>query len=119
MATGKLPDQIRFDFVRSPFFRVVHSNGAWGGITPLKEFSVTFYSERLSPPKHITHELTPEGLGPEVDRAETTSIQREFEVEVLMSMQEAIKLHSWLGTKIEEWRKIGPSIAHDISSEAQ
>ena len=94
MTTSKRPEQITFDFVRSPFFRVVHSNGAWGGITPHQELSVTFYSERLSLPHHITHELTPKGLGPEVSRAVKTNIQRECEVEVLMSMEEAVNLHT-------------------------
>ena len=118
MTTSKRPDQITFDFVRSPFFRVVHSNGAWGGITPHQELSVTFYSERLSLPHHITHELTPKGLGPEVSRAVKTNIQRECEVEVLMSMEEAVNLHTWLGDKIEEWRKVGLSIPQDNPPEA-
>ena len=118
MTTGKLPDQIRFDFVRSPFFRVVHSNGAWGGITPHQELSVTFYSERLSLPRHITHQVTQGGLGPEISRDSTKNIQREYEVEVLMSMNEAVNLHQWIGVKIEEWRKIGLSIPQDDSPKA-
>ena len=119
MTTRKRPEQITFDFARSPFFRVVHSNGAWGGITPHRELSVTFFSERGSLPRSIIHSVTPEGgLGPEIDRESATNIQRECEVEVLMSMDEAVNLHRWIGAKIEEWRKVDLSIPQNDSSEA-
>ena len=118
MSTRKRPERIRFDYVRSPFFRVVHSNGAWGGITPRQELSVTFYSERESPPRQITHQVTPQGgLGREVSREGTNGIQREYEVEVLMSMEEAVNLHRWIGDKIDTWRKVALSIPKDNSPE--
>ena len=106
MSTDSYGEEVTFDYERSPFFRVVHSNGAWGGITPRQELSVTFYSERRAPPQSVTHKLTPEGrLGSEIRRDESSHIQRECEVEVLMSMDEAESLHRWIGEKIEEWRK--------------
>ena len=118
--TENRPDRVKFHYVRSPFFRVVHSNGAWGGITPQQELSVAFYSQRFLPPQQITHELSPEGqLGAEIERDVTEGVQREFEVEVLMSMQEARNLHQWLGTKVEEWNNINrganQSPSQDIS----
>ena len=106
MTSNRNGEEITFDFVRSPFFRVVHSNGGWGGITPREELSVTFYSERQALPQHVTHQVTPEGLGSEMSREGTGNIHRECEVEVLMSMEEAVNLHRWLGAKIEEWRKV-------------
>ena len=111
------PDHVTFDFVRSPFFRVVHSNGAWGGITPRQELSVTFYSERFSLPSQVTHAVLSDGLGAEISRDSTKNIQRECEVEVLMSMTEAINLHKWIGAKIEEWRKIGIGFSSDDARE--
>ena len=110
MARRKNPERIAFDFVRSPFFRVVHSNGAWGGITPQGELSVTFYSERSAPPRRITHELTSEGLGREVSRDGGSNVQREYEVEVLMNMREAISLHQWLGRHIDTWQTLSTGI---------
>ena len=105
--TENEPDRVKFHFVRSPFFRVVHSNGIWGGITPQLELSVTFYSQRFLPPQQVTHQLTPEGqLGTEIERDVTEGVQREFEVEVLMSMQEARNLQRWLGAKIDEWQNL-------------
>ena len=103
MAKGKRPSRVTFDLVRSPFFRVVHSNGAWGGLTPRRQLSVTFYSERNSVPRQITHEITTDGkLGPVVSRDTTDNVRRELEVEVMMDMEEAVSLHAWLGTKIDE-----------------
>ena len=58
------------------------------------------------------------GLGPEISRDNTTNIQRECEVEVLMSMEEAVSLHTWLGAKIDEWRKVDLSIPQDNPPEA-
>ena len=116
MSAKKRPERISFDFVRSPFFRVVHANGAWGGITPHQELSITIFSERRSLPRKVTHQVTSEGeIGPEISRDAPDSIQRECEVEVLMSMSEAVSLHQWIGTKIEEWRKIDLSIPRDNS----
>ena len=114
MTAMNRPEQITFDFTRSPFFRVIHSNGAWGGLTPRKELSVTFFSERMALPQRITYSLTPEGgLRPEIGRDDTESVHRECEVEVLMSMEEAVSLHQWIGTKIDEWRKVSLSIPKD------
>ena len=118
------PERVKFEFIRSPLFRVVHSNGVWGGLTPRGELSMAFFSERKSPPKSVTHEITPEGgLGPEVSRdvsrlGQSPNVQREWEVEVLMSLDEAENLHRWIGTRIDEWRKIGRSIPQDNPPEA-
>ena len=106
MTNSDNPEQITFDFVRSPLFRIVHCNGAFGGLTPRQELSATFFSERGPIPQHITHELGSDGLGPEISRETTPNIQRECEVEVMMSMEVAVSLHGWLGAKIEEWRAI-------------
>ena len=120
MTARERPERVNFEFARSPFFRVVHSNGAWGGITPHQELSVTFFSERNSLPRSITLEVTSQGrLGPEISRDVTRgSVHRECEVEVLMSMNEAVSLHKWIGTKIDEWRKVSSSTPQDDSSEA-
>jgi hypothetical protein len=109
MASGQEPSEsgetIQFHFVRSPHFRVIHSNGAWGGVSPHNEISVTFYSERRAFPQQVTQEISVEGrLGDERGRIGPEGIEREMEVQVMMSMEEAIRLHSWLGGKIEEWR---------------
>ena len=118
MTTSERPERITFDFVRSPSFRVVHSNGVWGGITPRRELSVSFFSERWAPPLHVTHSVKNGSVGPEISREGATNIQREVEVEVLMSMEEAVHFHRWIGEKIDEWRKVDLSIPKEDSPEA-
>ena len=44
MTNSDNPEQMTFDFVRSPFFRIVHSDGVFGGITLRLELSATFES---------------------------------------------------------------------------
>ena len=104
MINSDNPEQITSDFVRSPLFRIVHCNGVFGGLTPRQELSATFLSERGPVPRNITHELTPDGLGLEISRETTLNVRRECEIEVMMSMEEAVNLHGRLGAKIEEWR---------------
>ena len=107
-------DRIHFDFIRSPFFRVVHSNGAWGGITPKGELSVTFYSERGALPRRITHELTSDGLGQEIDRDHAIAVERECEVEILMNLQEAVNLHEWIGGHLKALQELDSSSQEDL-----
>lgn len=101
------PQTVTFEFTKSPYFRVVHSNGAWGGVSPHGEMSVTFYSERHAYPRSVVHELSSTGkLGAEKSRKGQSSLERELEVEVIMGMDEAVTLHGWLGSKIDEWQKL-------------
>ena len=48
-----------------------------------------------------------------MSREGTGNIHRECEVEVLMSMEEAVNLHGWLGAKIDEWREVVSRIPQD------
>ena len=119
MVTGKKPEKVTIDFVRSPSFRAVHCNGVWGGLTPRQELSIIFFTERATPPLSVTHKVSPDGrLGPEIARKTTSDVQRECEVEVLMSMDDAVSIHKWLGQKIAEWRKVALSIPKSNSPEA-
>lgn len=107
----KQSERIKFVYGYSPHYRVIHSNGVWGGITPRQELSMTFYSELSTRPKAAVHEVTPEGkLGQEVSKeigktGRIDNIDREYEVAVIMNMAEAKSLHVWLGDKITEWEK--------------
>ncbi len=62
--------------------------------------------------------MTPDGkLGPEVSRDSPDNIQRECEVEVLMSMSEAQNLYNWIGDKIDEWREADRNVPQGNSPE--
>ena len=87
---------VQFHYIKSNHFRVVHADGVWGGPTPRGLINMSFFSERLPIPKSLTHEVTDEGIGPEIDRKTKEGIIREIEVEVVVDSQMAQRLVQWL-----------------------
>ena len=111
MAATETPPRLRFDLIKSNFFRVIHSDGAWGGITPQGKIHMAFYNERPAIPKQVTHEVTAEGnLGAEIadERIARDAIVREVEVEVIMDLETAKRLREWLDDKIQ---RLGQALA--------
>ena len=102
-----MPDQdprsIDFVFARSPYFRTIRANGIWGVPTATGELSIIFYSERLAMPERLTYQLSEEGIteDPPIIHGEPF-IHRECEVEAVMNIDEARRIHAWLGEKLEE-----------------
>lgn len=106
-AMPELPARVRFDYIKSSSYRVVHADGVWGGVTPRGWIQMNFFSERHAIPKSLIHELTPEGkLGPEVDRVTRDSVVREVETGVVLSLETARSLEKWLRDKIEALESI-------------
>ena len=96
--------QITFHLIKSNFFRVVHADGAWGGVTPRGFIEVNFYSERQPIPRSLTHSVNLESgtLGAEIREARVTKEGpvREVEVGVIMDLQCARSVRKWLDDKI-------------------
>ncbi len=97
MAETKLPSTIKFYHEKGNFFRVVHVDGAIGGITPTREIFMSLYSQRVAVPRVIEQALTPEGnLGAEVGREGKTGIFRELEVGAVLTAAAARQIAQWL-----------------------
>jgi hypothetical protein len=107
----KVPKEIRFDFIKSNFFRVVRADGAFGGLAPNGVIHMAIYSERQPIPKSVVHSLDDGLLGPE-DRSRREgrkSIVREVEVDVALDINQALVLRNWLDDKIVQYEKsVGP-----------
>jgi len=94
-------------FERSPNYRLVTADGAWGGPTPRGHILVNFFVDVPVSPLSVAHEITEEGqLGPEIERtpgfAETQPrVSREFEVGVLMSPDDAEGVARWLLDQVD------------------
>ena len=104
-------EPIAFHYIKSNFFRVVHADGAHGGITPRGLVEMNFFSERHPIPKKVVHTLLPTGqMGPEVreERVERDGPVREVDVGVIMDLAAAKSLHAWLAEKIEVLTKLQP-----------
>ena len=98
-------ERIRFYFIKSNAFRVIHADGVWGGTTPHLGIHMAFYSERAPIPQQVVHRIKPDGrLGDEIEeeRVSKSDIIREVEAEVLMDLATAKSFHTWLTEKIKK-----------------
>ena|SRR5436190_23367808 len=103
------PDRkFKFHFVKSNFYRVIHVDGAWGGMSPKGNIQISVFNERTPIPREVTHEMIAEGdhysLGKEVasERVGKDGVVREVEADLVLSIDTAEGLYHWLGNKLKE-----------------
>lgn len=107
-------------YIKGNFFRVVHANGVFGGITPKNEIQMDFFSERWAIPQVVRYELSQtaeiEGgqfqqlsLGNEIDREGKDGAVREVEVGVTVSLETAKSMLNWLKKNVEQLESIQPN----------
>jgi hypothetical protein len=96
-------NSIRFHYIKSPQFRVVHADGIIGGPTPKLNLHLAFYSERVAIPQQTVHTVKDGVLGEEVleQRVGRDGIVREVEVDTIMDIATARVLHTWLGDQLK------------------
>jgi hypothetical protein len=101
--------RIRFEYLRNPAFRIVHSDGVFGGLTPTGDIVISFYSERYPIPKVSVHELTPEGhAGKEITSErvdEGKNVVRELETGVHLTLGMAKMVATFLLEKVAQAEK--------------
>ncbi len=99
--------ELRFTYVKSNFFRVIHADGAWGGISPRGDIHVSFYNERGALPDSSIITLAADGkpTKPEVAQSSGTII-REIECDVVLDLAAAIGLRKWLDNHINELNRV-------------
>jgi hypothetical protein len=96
---------VRFHYIKSNAYRVVHADGVIGGPTPSGLVSFSFFSERFPIPTVVDHAVSDLGggrmvLGSEIAKEGKEGVVREVEVGVMMTIDMAKKLHAWLGDNI-------------------
>jgi hypothetical protein len=97
MAENKLPSTINFYHEKGNFFRVIHVDGAIGGLTPTRDIFMSLYSQRVAIPRIIEQRLSLEGkVGEEVKREGKNGIFRELEVGVVLTPTIARQIAEWL-----------------------
>lgn len=101
---GSKQDKIEFHYIKSPFFRSVHVDGAIGGITPRGLIHMAVFSERHAIPTSTIQEILNTGrLGSELldERKGKNGIAREMEVDMFLGLETAKELVTWLQQRIE------------------
>ncbi len=98
------PKSIKFNYIKSPMFRVVHVDGIVGGPSPQGNIRFALYSERFAIPQQTEQALNPDGsLGPEIPegRVGREGIVRELEVDAVLNVEVARGLRDWLSEQIK------------------
>jgi len=96
-------NRVSFDYIKSNQFRVIHVDGAHGGITPKGHvIQMALFSERAPIPRRETYKLQEGKLGERTEKVERDAIIREVEVEALIDIETAKRIAEWLKEKIEQ-----------------
>lgn len=107
--------QFKADYIKSNHFRVVHADGAFGGLTPRGYIQMEIWSERQPIPKQATYRIVQEGDGPVTGeeirdaRIVRDAIVREVEVGIVLDIPLARSLVEWLKGRIAAFEKLDRS----------
>src|SRR3989304_8127727 len=97
------PKKLRFHYIKSNNFRVVHVDGAHGGITPHGYIFFCVYNDRAPIPQVTVHGIDNDGsVTVEIpdERISKDGIVREVEVGLVMDLATAERLPRGLREKI-------------------
>jgi len=95
------PKDLKFVYARAPDYRVVAANGVHGGVTGRGDFRFDVFVESAQMPDSVTHSITPDGLGPEIEREPVRAdILREVQVGVVMQIEQAKSFAHWILERI-------------------
>lgn len=97
------PTELEIFFEKTPSFRTIHADGAWGGLTGQLGLHVAFFSESREPPESIVY-VAEGAAAPEKPNSRTgrERVVRQIEVEVFMTLETARGLRAFLDDKIKE-----------------
>ena len=97
--------QVRFEYIKSNLFRVIHVDGAIGGLTPSGNIHMAVFNERLAIPQQIVIAVNPNGtLGGELkeSRVVREGVIREMDADLMMDLPTAKSILKWLKENIEK-----------------
>src|SRR5215208_5060442 len=104
----EIPEKIAFHYIKSMQFRVVHVDGAIGGLTPSGNIHVALFSQRPAIPQRVVVRVTPDGTAGEEIAEEGFSrggIVRELEVDAMFSISKAKSVRDFLTDQINKFEK--------------
>lgn len=107
-----LPSQIPYHYIKSNYYRVVHADGAFGGVTTRGLIHMDLFSERNPIPQMMTLQVQPDGrLGEEIagGTVKREGVVREMEVGATMDLSTAKAILTWLQDKIDVLERLQQS----------
>lgn len=96
--------RVRFNYIKSNFFRSVHVDGAFGGLSPNGNIHCSVFNERMPIPQTTDHTISEDGTVSSPTEFEgKTGIVREIDVDLVLSIPVARELIDWLNLRIKEF----------------
>lgn len=97
------PEKIRIKYRKSEDYRIVHGSGVYGGLTPEGSIKFDIYTEYQPPPDEEIKTVGEDGkLTPlEETNEKSITIERERQVGVIISVNQAKSIINWLRDKVE------------------
>ena len=93
------PQRVALEYIKSNLFRVIHADGAIGGVTPAGNIHVAFYSERPAIPRMTVHLRADDGtLGAPIpdQTVSRAGFIREMDIDIVFNRELVPKLIEWL-----------------------
>ncbi len=100
-------ERMEFHYIKSANFRVIHVDGVHGGVSPRQKIQMAIFSERSPIPQRTSHRVVKEGHGFKLleeipdSRVSRSGVIREVEAELLMDLETAEALRTWLEERIQ------------------
>lgn len=102
-APPALPKVLRFHYIKSAAFRVIHVDGAHGGLTGRGYISASLYSERRPIPQIVEAKVNPDGTLEEETIVEGKDhIVRDVEVNLMFDVDSAKSFRDWLDKRLQQ-----------------
>ncbi len=101
----EITDKIAFHYLKSTLFRVIHTDGVVGGVTPSGDLHIALFSQRAAIPQRVVMRTTSGGgLGEEIeeDGFSRGGIVRELEVDAVLSLSTAKIVRDFLSKQIAQ-----------------
>jgi len=96
--------EVQFHFIKSPDYKEVLVDGAFGGISAVGRIVAAVYSERPFIPKSVVYEIDGNVLGKELPemRESKDGLIRSIGAILYFDRASAVAMRDWLTQKIEE-----------------
>jgi hypothetical protein len=114
-ADDKRTAKLQFHYVKGPEYREAACHGVLGGLTPQKKVWMALFSERHAIPRVVEfHIPVPEGqesvafdeiTAKPAHVEQRQGIVRHVELTTYLDLDVAIRVHTWLGQRIDELQR--------------
>jgi hypothetical protein len=109
-----LENNLKIKYIYSKEYNPKYANGAYGGISPKGEITINFYFERLGLPVSQTFDISQEKKHGKEISFEPEDLQKSMirfvDTGVILNLDTAKEIISWLSEKVELLEKVEKDI---------